>query len=466
MPAPRTALFTYHANEGAFERLAPPWERIEVIERSGGIREGARLVMRLRKGPIGLIWDARHFGYVEGERFCDEQVRGPFAKWVHTHSFDPGASAATSVLHDRVEWALPGGAIGNAIGSPLARRQLGRMFAFRHLRTARDLARQCRFADRSRLNIVVTGAGGSIGSALVPYLAVAGHTLTRLVRREPRADPTTVGSEAFWDPSAGIIATEVIDRCDVVVHLAGEPIAGRWTTEKRRRIERSRVEGTALISEALARASGADGKERSLLTASAVGYYGHRPGETLDESSAPGDDFRSRVCIAWEDATRPAVDAGVRVAAMRIGNVLGARTPLLARLSPVWKLGLGGAFGDGSQRLPWIGLDDLLGAIEFLTHTTTIRGPVNLVAPAITTNREFSRALARAFRRPTLGVYPAGLLRAAFGEIANEALLSDQGVEPRVLQEAGFEFLTPTIDECLRWELGLVSRRDLAESGR
>jgi uncharacterized protein (TIGR01777 family) len=461
MPAPRDSLFAYHANEGAFERLAPPWERIEVIERSGGIRDGARLVMRLRKGPLGIIWDARHFGFVEGERFCDEQMRGPFARWVHTHAFDRGASDEASVLHDHVEWALPGGALGNALGTPMARRQLDRMFAFRHLRTARDLARRQRFADRPRLNVVVTGASGAIGSALVPYLAVAGHTVTRLVRREPVVDATRVGGEAFWDPGAGVIAQEVIDRCDVVIHLAGEPIAGRWTEDKKRRIERSRVEGTGLVAESLARSMRADGRRRAFLSASASGYYGDRPGETLDESSEPGNDFRSRVCVAWEDAAKPARDAGARVVAMRIGNVLGAKTPLLARLLPVWRLGLGGAFGSGAQRWPWIALDDALGAIEHLMHADSIEGPVNLVAPSVVTNREFARTLARTLRRPALGVYPASLLRSVFGEIAQEALLSDQAISARVLRDSGFEFLTPTLDECLRWELGLVGLRDL-----
>lgn len=460
MPAPRESLFAYHANEGAFERLAPPWERIDVIERSGGIQDGARLVMRLRKGPLGVVWDARHFGFVEGERFRDEQVRGPFARWVHTHTFERGETNDASALHDHVEWSLPGGAVGNSLGGRMARRQLDRMFAFRHLRTARDLARHRRFGDTPRLNIVVTGASGAIGSALVPYLSVADHSVTRLVRREPIVDPTRVGREAFWDPGAGVIAQDVIDGCDVVIHLAGEPIAGRWTEEKKRRIQRSRVDGTRVIAEALARAERADGRRRVLLSASATGYYGDRPGETLDESSEPGDDFRSRVCVAWENAAKPAQDAA-RIVTMRIGNVLGAKTPLLARLLPVWRLGLGGAFGSGAQRWPWIGLDDLLGAIEFLMHTESVEGPVNLVAPGVVTNREFARALARALRRPTLGVQPAWLLRSVFGEIADEALLSDQAVSARALRDAGFEFLTPTLDECLRWELGLVGLRDL-----
>jgi uncharacterized protein (TIGR01777 family) len=221
------------------------------------------------------------------------------------------------------------------------------------------------------------------------------------------------------------------------------------------------VEGTRLIAESLARAMRADGRRRAFLSASASGYYGDRPGETLDESSAPGDDFRSLVCVAWEDAAKPAHDAGARVVAMRIGNVLGAKTPLLARLLPVWRLGLGGAFGSGAQCWPWIGLDDLLGAIERLMHDESIEGPVNLVAPSVVTNREFARTLARTLRRPALGVYPAWLLGSVFGEIADEALLSDQAISARVLHDSGFEFLTPTLDECLRWELGLVGLGDL-----
>ena len=466
MPACRRALFDFHANPGAFERLAPPWETIRVVERRGSIRDGDALRMRLKKGPLWLPWDARHFGFVEGERFRDEQTRGPFASWTHTHAFDPHPSGddRRSVLHDHVEYALPGGARAGRAGGGVARRQLLRMFAYRHLRTSHDLARHAGFAAEPRLTIGVTGASGALGSAAVPYLASAGHTIVRFVRREPREDPVAIGSEAFWDPDAprgGVIDQGAVESCDAIIHLAGEPIAGRWTAEKMRDIEQSRARGTALIAESLARAEQSTPRGRSLLSASAVGYYGHRPGETLDETSVAGDDFRARVCIAWEGSTSAAADAGVRVALLRIGNVVGMKTPLLARLLPVWRLGLGGAFGSGSQGFPWIGLDDFVGCIEFVLHTHAVRGPVNLVAPSHGTNREFARALSRALRRPSLGVYPAWLLRLSVGRLADEALLSDQRVEPAVLLGAGFEFLTPTLDAALRWELGRVGRADL-----
>jgi uncharacterized protein (TIGR01777 family) len=462
MPAPRAALFAYHANEGAFERLAPPWERIEVVRSSGGIRDGGALLMRIRKGPVAIPWEALHFGYIEGERFCDEQVRGPFARWVHTHSFEPAEVSDRSTLQDHVEWAVPGGAIGNAIGGGIAARQLDRMFAFRHLRTARDLLRHQSHAARGTLRIVVTGASGSIGSALVPYLTSAGHEVTRLVRREPvNGDERFVGREAYWDPAAGVIAQDAIDGCDAVIHLAGEAITGRWTAAKMRRIEQSRVNGTRLIAEAIARSMHADRKSRMLLSASAVGFYGSRPGVDLDESEGAGSDFRAKVCRAWESAAEPARDAGARVVTMRIGLVIGARTPFMRPLLPVWRVGLGGSFGDGRQCWPWIGLDDLLGAVEFLLHRDDVNGPVNLTAPASTTNREFARTLARVLKRPALGFYPAWALRAIFGRLADEALLSDQRVIPGALERAGFVFLTPTLEACLRWELGLVTRGDL-----
>lgn len=463
MPAPRRALFDFHASPGAFERLAPPWESIRVVERTGSIRDGDRLVMRLKKGPLSLPWEARHFGFVEGERFVDEQTRGPFASWVHTHSFEahPSGDGARSVLHDHIEYSLPGGSLGNAIGDTLARRQLLRMFAFRHLRTARDLARHHQFSGEQRLTIGVTGASGSLGSALVGYLASAGHSMIRFVRREPREDAASVGREAFWDPRAGVVDQRAVEGCDAVIHLAGEPIPGRWTARKRDAIERSRSEGTAVIAEALARAERDIPKGRALLSASAVGFYGHRPGETLDESSRAGDDFRARVCVAWERATNIARDGGVRVALLRIGNVVGMKTPLLARLRTPWRLGLGGAFGSGAQGFPWIGLDDFVGAIEFALHTPAVSGPINLVAPESVTNKQFARALARALGRPALGVYPAWALRLALGGIADEALLSDQRVRPAALERAGFRFLTPTLEEALRWELGNVGERDL-----
>lgn len=466
MPAGRRALFDFHANPGAFERLAPPWETIRVVERSGSIRDGDILRMRLRKWPLWLRWDARHFGFVEGECFRDEQTRGPFATWSHAHRFDPHPSgdAGRSVLHDRVEYALPGGAIGGALGGWLARRQLARMFAFRHLRTANDLARHARFAGERRLTIGVTGASGALGSALVPYLASAGHSVVRFVRREPREDPVAIGAEAFWDPDAprgGVVDQGAVASCDAIIHLAGEPIAGRWTREKLDAIEQSRTRGSALIADAVARAERMEPRGRALLSASAVGYYGDRPGEELDEGSGPGDDFRARVCVAWERAAWAAREAGVRVVCLRLGNVVGMKTPLLSRLLPAWRLGLGGPFGRGTQGFPWIGLDDFVGATEFLLHGVTIEGPVNLVAPTTCTNREFAQGLARALRRPLLGRYPATALRLAFGRMADEALLSDQRVLPGTLLDAGFEYLTPDLGGALSWELGLVGEREL-----
>ncbi len=295
--------------------------------------------------------------------------------------------------------------------------------------------------------MAITGASGLVGSALVAALRASGSRVQRLVRGAPRD-----ANEVRWDPGTGAIDAAALEGVDAIVNLAGEPIAQRWNATVRARIRGSRVEGTAL----LARTIGAmAAPPRLLLSGSAVGVYGNRHDETLDETSAPGTDWLAQVARDWEAAAMAAASARTRVVTLRTGVVLSPRGGALARLLPPFRLGLGGPLGDGSQWMSWISLTDMVEAILFLVHAggDGVRGAVNLVAPTPVRNRDFTHTMGRVLHRPALIAVPKVALRAAFKGMADATLLASQRAVPRRLTEAGYRFRFPDLEPALRHEL-------------
>lgn len=290
------------------------------------------------------------------------------------------------------------------------------------------------------MRVVVAGSTGLIGTSLIPVLRQADHEVVRLVRRSPEAP-----DERGWNPSAGRIDGDALEGADAVINLCGAGLGDkRWTPERKRVLVDSRVQSTALLAGAAA-----EHGVGTVINGSAVGYYGDRGDEVLTEATSPGTGFLADLCCQWEAATQPASDAGVRVALVRTGLVLSPSGGLLGQLKPLFALLLGGRLGDGSQYMPWISLDDEIGAIRFVLEHPEISGPVNLTGPNPVTNREFTRALAEATGRPAPWTVPPFVLRTVLGEFADEGALASQHALPKVLEEHGFTFQHPWVGAAL-----------------
>jgi uncharacterized protein len=299
------------------------------------------------------------------------------------------------------------------------------------------------------MRVVLTGATGTIGRPLVSELLTGGDevvVLSRDAERAARTLPDSVEVHTWARPTADAPPEAALSGADAVVNLMGEPVAQYWTLQSRPLIRDSRVLGTRLLVQAL-RKLGEDRRPRILVSQSAVGYYGHRHEELLDEGAAPGDDFLADIVVAWEREAH-AADEITRVVVTRTGVVLSAHGGALARMLPFFRLGVGGPVAGGRQYVPWVHIDDVVGAFQFALAESQARGPMNITAPTPVTNREFSKALGHALKRPALLPVPAMALRTLYGEMSH-IITTGQRAIPRRLQEHGYSFRHPRLDAAL-----------------
>ncbi|MEV6795740.1 TIGR01777 family oxidoreductase [Streptomyces sp. NPDC051320] len=291
------------------------------------------------------------------------------------------------------------------------------------------------------MRIAIAGASGLIGSALGMSLRADGHEVVRLVRRTARA-----ADEVEWDPKREYVNTAGLAGSDAVVNLAGAGVGDhRWTAGYKKELRDSRVLGTATLAEAVA---SLDVPPRVLLCGSALGFYGDTGDQVTDESAPPGAGFLAALCVEWEEAARPAEEAGIRTAFARTGLVVAREGGAWGKLFPLFRAGLGGRLGDGRQYWSFIALHDQVAALRHILDTGSLSGPVNLTAPEPVTNREVTAAMGRALHRPTLFAVPAPVLRVALGEFAGDVLMSQRVVPSRLL-ESGFTFAFPGVDEAI-----------------
>lgn len=457
-------IFDWHEKPGAFERLSPPWVDVQCVERTGGIKDGSRVVLLLEKGPVRMPWVLGHKDYVKGKRFVDYQIVGPFDYWQQNHDFEEDGPSH-SYLTDRVEFSVPMGLAGKIAGAGLIRSELSRLFRYRHALLARDMALLKRYGQKP-LKVLVSGATGLVGERLVALLLTQGHSVVRLSRRSGEAAigaaKASVGSseqssasalsEIFWEPMAGTIESELPNDIDAVVHLSGRNVsAARWTVEEKQLIHQSRVKSTQYLCQLLA---AMNKKPEVLVCASAIGFYGERGSEPLTEDASEGAGFLAQVCIDWEQAASAAKASGLRVVLARIGAVLSPKAGALAKLLPIFSAGGGGKIGDGKQYFSWVSIDDACGAIYHAIVTKQVEGPLNVVAPNCATNAEFTRAMGRALFRPTIFPVPPGVLRVAFGEMADALLMASVRVLPQKLKQTGYEFQDPDLLDAIKYLTG------------
>jgi hypothetical protein len=428
-------VFAWHTRPGAITRLSPPWQPVRVLAEATSLRDG-KAVLGL---PGGLRWVAVHQPgqYDPPNTFADVLESFPLStafSWRHIHRFASAGERATLVT-DEVETSLPA-------------RVVRSMFSYRHRQLADDLAAQARaraiYPDP--LTVAITGSGGLIGTALAALLTTGGHQVIRLVRR-----PTSNPAERYWQPEDP--APELLAGVDVVIHLAGASIGGRFTPDRKREIRDSRTTPTRRLAElAAATAPGL----RAFISASAIGIYGADRGEEiLTETSTRGDGFLADVVADWEDATTPAAAAGLRTVQVRTGIVQTPRGGMLRLLSPLFAAGLGGRLGTGKQWLSWIGIDDLLDIYLRAMNDPGLSGPVNAVAPEPVRNIDFTRTLASVLHRPALLPVPAFGPRLLLGEEgAREIAQASQYVRPDQLLQQGHYFRQPHLEQALRHLFG------------
>lgn len=446
-------VWRYFAAPGAIRRLAPPFLPLRPVSEAESLRDGeAVLVPRSAvPGPLGVrlgpAWVAAHdpAAYVEGERFVDRCTSQPYAGltgWAHEHTVSAGPEG-TTILGDHVRARMPA-------------RLLEPVFAYRYRQMDTDLDRIRRIAELSAgrpRTVAVTGASGLVGTALVALLGVAGHRVVRLVRRSPRD-----AGERQWNPENP--APELLDGVDVLVHLAGESIAGRFTDRHLAEVRESRVGPTRRLAGLVAERAG----RTALVCASAIGVYGSDRGDTeLTEDGVPGAGARDEaadgplagIVREWEAACGPARDAGARVVSVRTGVVLSGKGGMLPALASITRTGLGGHLGSGRQWMSWISLDDLTDIYLRAGVDGALSGPVNAVAPTPVRNSEFTDALGSVLHRPTAVPVPTWAPGVLLGRRGSQELaLADQQVVPGVLEDAGHPFRFRDVRGALAHELG------------
>lgn len=484
LPFPRTQVFEWFSRPGALVRLTPSFFGTILAEPSNGINPGSTAAMGVgAPGGAGmwlgsaagtvrgllpasiagkkwtrpeLRWDALHTELVPGVSFTDVMDKGPLASWSHKHSFSDGVEPGTTLMVDHVQYELPALARGEWARKKMAV-ELERMFAFRERQLLGDLGFHTAHPGEP-LNIAISGASGLVGRQLSALLGGGGHQVFKLVRHAPSA-----ADEIFWDPEAGVIDATALAQCQVVIHLAGHPIGGRFTEATKNAIRESRVRGTRLLAQTLADLT-SDGVDRTLVSGSAIGYYGATPHPVatvgtgtplaLVESDPAGHDFLAGVCQEWEAACAPAAEAGVRVVNIRTGIVLSAAGGVLQRLLPLYLAGVGGPLGK-EQWQSWVGIDDIAGIFAHAALSSAVTGPLNGVAPEPVTAEEFAQTLGTVLSRPSgLKVPPLGPQLLLGEQGAAELALASQRVSAAAVLESSYVFRNGDLRSALEHILG------------
>lgn len=496
LPFSREDVFAWYARPGALTRLHPPFAGRVVHEPSNGLEEGSQSTLGINlpgvwgtsltalSGLLGsklhvplrtwLTWQAQHADFTPGRGFADDMVSGPVAEWRHERQFsDEGAG---TMLSEQVHYRLPlpkrtPSAVSAAATSRFEA-ELRRIFDYRARQTAEELAFHQSLGTLESLSssanpqsgsivrvAAVSGASGLIGRQVCALLGGAGIEVRPMVRRSS-ADSEPGKRVILWDPAADVLDPSDFEEVDVVIHLAGHPLAGRFTEDHKQKVRSSRVQGTDLIARALASAESLDSRGRALISGSAVGFYGATPEdrthhqELLTEDLPAGTDFLADVCREWEQATAPAHRAGVRVAMIRTGVVQTPAGGVLQQMLPLFAVGLGGPLG-AEQWQSWISIDDIASLIVHAALESSVEGPVNGAAPHPVTAGQYARTLGDVLHRPAAIPVPSFGPKLLLGqEGARELAMADQRASAERAQSSGYGFRHATLETALRHVLG------------
>jgi len=438
LDVPSETVYKWYQHQGTFERLTPPWVKMRVKEYDG-LKEGVLVKFQIQKAFFNLEWQARIEAVTENAGFTDRQVKGPFAFWKHEHGIKYVADNKCRV-NDHVQYELPfGKLLNNRWGKRKAQLELARLFRYREEITRADLVDFYRPCDRS-MTFLVTGATGTVGSALKHFLRSQGHVVKELSLTRPYK------GAFYWDYYKEEPNREWFEGVDVVVHLAGYPIFCRWTAQNKKKILESRWTSTAKLADYLAKEPC---RPPVFICASGINFYGTDRDGVLDEKTPGGNGFLAEVTKQWEEACDPLRRVGARVINIRTGMVLTPAAGGLAAMLPIFRLGLGGRIGSGKQMVSWIAIDDLVDAIYYMSTQGSIEGPVNVCAPESLTNKAFSDTLADRLGRIAILPLPEIMAKLFMGDLTKETVLANLKATPKVLLESGYRFRYPRLESAL-----------------
>jgi len=479
---PLTSLFQWHLRNGAFERLNPPWHPLYIIFKKGSIdNEGIVIVKMPIIKNFGFKWKIKHGGYIQNKSFKDVQIKGLFSFWEHQHIFFPSSSSSSSstgsmnksILVDNIKYSLPFGKFGN-IFSPIVDNNLSNIFKYRHRITKIDNNSHLKFKNSKINSILISGSSGFIGSALMPFLTTGGYDVTRLLRnkltldydiakriyinKEQNLDKSNTDKENKNNSSNNRSDSIDMDsNFDAVINLNGESIFGLWTNNKKQKIFNSRVKFTQSLCKNLAKMNR---PPKVLISASAIGIYGNDHNKIFDDNDENdrnnNNDFLSKLCSQWEEATDIAKRAGIRVINLRTGIVLGASGGLVNLLRNINKFQINIDM-DSDTWLSWIALDDLLRLILFCICNNNISGPVNAVSPKYVKLDEFTKTIAKVWNTKINFKLPRKMVQKILGEMSQYTIFADNKVIPRKLILNNFDFIFENLESALRHTLGKLN---------
>ncbi|MCL6755778.1 MAG: TIGR01777 family oxidoreductase [Candidatus Rhabdochlamydia oedothoracis] len=426
--------FAWALRPGALKRLLPPWVKTDFLFDPPTPCNKTQVGLKVYVGPFFFKWILRHENFKLNQEFSDKQIKGPFKRYLHIHRFTP-INSQSCILSDEIEF-------DSIFLENLINKRFIRLLKWRQKIMKEDLEFIYKYSSVP-LKILVSGANGFIGSQLTHFLRLAGHDVMRLVRHKQEVSSDTV----YWDPIEGQFSKQEFEGFDAVFHLAGAPIAHRWTKKYRNKLFNSRCRDTWLLSQVLSRLYS---PPKTVISASAIGFYGDCK-ESVTELSPTGGGFLSSLCQQWEMALETIEERGCRVVHARFGVVLGVKGGMLRQILPLYHLGLGGKIGSGNQYLSWIGIDDAMSALYHLLMTESLTKAVNLVAPNPVKQKEFSSILAAKLHRPRFFHLPSALISLVFGDMGKEMLLASTRAYPQKLLESGYSFRYPHLQEALNW---------------